>query len=207
MVVSEYTTPRWSPDGSRLFIGIKEQEPEIPAADSIKANVDVWHYKDVVPQAVQIVQIAQTRRATYPGRRIRGHGQVRATGRRDDAHRHERGEQHDRRRPERHGVSRRDRLGREPSRLYKVDLNTGARTLIDKGLSRTYGTSPDSKWFLYLKNKQVIAYNLETGKAVTLDASTIPGKSYVERGRRPRVREADLGRRRMDARRKVGAAL
>ena len=62
---------------------------------------------------------------------------------------------------------------------FKVDLTTGARTPIDKGMSRTYGTSPDSKWFLYLKNKQAIAFNLESGKAVTLDASTIPGKSYV----------------------------
>jgi hypothetical protein len=106
MVVSEYTTPRWSPDGSRLFIGIKEQEPEIAASDSIKANVDVWHYKDVIPQAVQIVQIAQTRRANVPGRRIRGHGKVRAIGRRVDAHRDQCGEQRYRRRPERHGVSR-----------------------------------------------------------------------------------------------------
>src|SRR4029077_9949472 len=63
--------------------------------------------------------------------------------------------------------------------LFKVDIATGARTPIEKGLSRTYGTSPDSKWFLYLKNKQVLAFNLDNGKSVTLDATTIPGKSYV----------------------------
>ena len=180
MVVSEYTTPRWSPDGSRLFIGIKEQEPEISASDSIKANVDIWHYKDVIPQAVQIVQIAQTRRATYPaavsvgtGKFVRLGDELMRTvtnaannaigvGRSDTAYRGEIA----------WGTNRAD--------FYRVDLNTGARTPIEKGLSRTYGTSPDSKWFLYLKNKQVIAHNLETGKAVTLDASSIPGKSYVD---------------------------
>ena len=46
---------------------------------------------------------------------------------------------------------------------YRVNTATGERTLIDKTLSRTMGTSPDSKWFLYLKNKQVRAFNLETG--------------------------------------------
>ena len=35
--------------------------------------------------------------------------------------------------------------GANRSDFYKVDIDTGARTLIDKGLSRTYGTSPDSQ--------------------------------------------------------------
>jgi hypothetical protein len=65
-VVSESSAPRWSTDGARLFIGIKAQEPEVAAADSVKANVDVWHYKDQTVQSVQIVQIQQQRRATLP---------------------------------------------------------------------------------------------------------------------------------------------
>jgi hypothetical protein len=179
MVLSEFTAPRWSPDGTRLYVGIKEQEPEIAATDSIKANVDVFHWKDVVPQSVQIVQLAQTRRATYPavisvntGKFVRlGDPVVRTVtnaannmvgiGRSDTLYRGEIA----------WGGSRAD--------YFKVDLNTGARTPIDKGLSRTYGTSPDSKWFLYLKNRQLRAFNLETGNGVTLDASTVPGKSYV----------------------------
>lgn len=179
MVVSEYTAPRWNQDGTRLFIGIKEQEPDIAAADSIKANVDVFHWKDVVPQPVQIVQIQQTRRATYPaaitvttGKFVRLGDELMRTvtnaasnnvaiGRSDTAYRGEIA----------WGASRAD--------LFKVDLNTGVRTPIEKSLSRTYGTSPDSKWFLYLKNKQVIAFNLDNGKPVTLDATTIPGKTYV----------------------------
>ncbi|HEX3868026.1 MAG TPA: hypothetical protein VHV78_14790, partial [Gemmatimonadaceae bacterium] len=56
MVLSEYAAPRWSRDGSKVFVGIKEQEAEVAAADSNKANVDIWHYKDQTPQMVQEVQ-------------------------------------------------------------------------------------------------------------------------------------------------------
>ena len=66
MVLSEFTAPRWSKDGSRIFVGIKEQESDIAGADSNKANVDIWHWKDQTPQSVQIVQLQQLRRATYP---------------------------------------------------------------------------------------------------------------------------------------------
>ncbi|MEP6780630.1 MAG: prolyl oligopeptidase family serine peptidase [Gemmatimonadaceae bacterium] len=179
MVLSEYTAPRWSRDGSRVFVGLKEQDPEILAADSIKANVDVWHWKDASPQAVQIVQISQLRRATASavvfvntGKFVKLADDSLRTiamaansnfgvGRDDAAYRGEIA----------WGGSRAD--------LYRVDVNTGERTLIDKGLSRTYGTSPDSKWFLYLKNKQMRAYNMETCNSILLDAAMVPGKSYV----------------------------
>ena len=178
MVLSEFSAPRWSRDGSRVFIGIKEQETEVPAADSTRANVDVWHWKDVTPQSVQIVQLNQLRRATYPavvfvntGKFVKlGDEDMRTVqpaanssvgiGRNDAAYRGEVA----------WGGSRAD--------LYKVDINTGERTLIDKALSRTYGTSPDSKWFLYLKDKRVRAFNLTNGNVVQVDAAT-PGKSFV----------------------------
>ena len=179
MVVSEYTPPRWSKDGSRVFFGVKEQEREIAAADSTKANVDVWHWKDAQPQSQQIVQVTQLRRATLPavyfvetGKFVRlGDDSLRTVamaansavgvGRNDVAYRGE----------VTWGGSRAD--------LYRVDAESGARTLIDKGLSRTYGTSPDSRWFLYLKSKQLRAFNLETANSVQLDASQISGKSFV----------------------------
>jgi hypothetical protein len=66
MVLSEFSAPRWSRDGSRLFLGVKEQEPEPEAGDEPRANVDVWHWKDPEPQSVQIVRLNQLRRATYP---------------------------------------------------------------------------------------------------------------------------------------------
>lgn len=179
MVLSEYAAPRWSKDGSRIFVGVKEQEAEVPASDSIKANVDIWHYKDQTPQSVQIVQLQQLRRATFPAvilvasnTLVRlGDDNARnvvpaanssvALARNDSAYRGEVA----------WGGSRAD--------VYKVDVATGARTLIDKSLSREYGTSPDSKWYLYLKNRQLHAYNLADGSSSTLDASAVAGKSFV----------------------------
>ena len=52
---------------------------------------------------------------------------------------------------------------------YRINTETGERTLIEKSVTRTMGISPDSRWFLYLKDKHVRAYNLETGKVSDLD--------------------------------------
>jgi acetyl esterase/lipase len=162
-----------------VFVGIKEQEQEIAPADSNKANVDIWHWKDQTPQSVQIVQIQQLRRATLPAVVFVGSGKLVqlgdddmravtpaanasvAVGRNDAAYRGE--------------VA----WGGSRSDLYKVDVATGARTPIDKSITREYGISPDSRWYLYLKNRQVRAFNLENGAAVTLDATRLPTKSYV----------------------------
>ncbi len=179
MVLSEYAAPRWSNDGSRLFVGVKEQEADVPAADSNKANVDIWHWKDQMAQSVQIVQLQQLRRATFPAEILvssnklvqLGNDSMRtvtptaddktALGRDDYAYRG--------------GVQ----WGASAADIYKVNLATGERTLIDSKLSRTYGTSPDSKWFIYLKNKQVKAFDLDNAKVSTLDASAEPTRSYV----------------------------
>ena len=178
-VISEYTAPRWSKDGSRLFFGIKEQEKEVTAADSLKANVDVWHWKDPEIQSVQIVRVQQERRATYPAALlVAGRTFVRlgdedmrtvtttpngrwGLGRLDAPYRGE--------------VS----WGGTKADLMRVNTATGERALIEKGLTRTYGTSPDSKWFLYLKDKRLKAFNLETAKSV--DVNTIAGeKSFID---------------------------
>jgi acetyl esterase/lipase len=59
-----------------------------------------------------------------------------------------------------------------------VDLESGERTLIAKKVARAMGVSPDSKWFLYLRDKHMTAYNIETGKTVVVDATA--GKSFVD---------------------------
>jgi hypothetical protein len=170
-VLSEYTTPRWSKDGSKLFIGFKEQEPEILAADSLKANVDVWHWKDVETQATQMLRLQQERRATLSGvlqfspsrfvkladtsmRTVANTANGKWAIGRDDA------------------PYRADPMNTQNrTDYYRINTADGSRTLIGKALKRTYGTSPDSKWFLYLKDKHVYAYNLETGTSFMLDAT------------------------------------
>jgi dipeptidyl aminopeptidase/acylaminoacyl peptidase len=178
MVLTEFNQPRWSKDGSRIFIGLKEQEPEVPASTEPQANVDVWHWKDPEPQSVQMVQIAQERRSNYAaallldGRRLVRLAdpsmrtvQPVATGKwvvgRFDA-------------PYRGEVA----WGGNRADIYRVNTGTGDRTLIAKGLTRTYGSSPDGRWFLYLEKKQVKAFDLENGTSVTLQPRE--GKSFVD---------------------------
>ena len=179
MVLSEYTAPRWSKDGSRIFVGIKEQEQEVAAADSNKANVDIWHWKDQTPQSVQIVQLQQLRRATTPAVILVGSNKLVKLG--DDDMRSVTPAANSNVAIGRNDGPYRGEVawGGTHADLYKVDVATGARTLIDKSLTREYGTSPDSKWYLYLKNKQLRAFNLENGTSSQLDATKLAGKSYV----------------------------
>lgn len=173
-VVSEMGGIRWTRDGSRVYVGLKEQEAEPAAANGSepKANVDIWHWKDNEVQSVQVVRLAQERRATLPavfnvsaGKFVRVSDEVMRTvtqtpdpryaiGRIDTTYRTE------------------VQWGGTKTDYYRVNTETGERTLIDRGITRTIGSSPDGKWFLYLKDKNVVAYNLETAKSATLGAGT-----------------------------------
>ena len=62
------TPLRWTPDGSKVYVGLKEQEQDrtTPAPNAEpQANVDVWHWKDAYIQPVQMVRAQQDRNRTY----------------------------------------------------------------------------------------------------------------------------------------------
>ena len=63
-VVSEFYPPQWSEDRARVFVGIRKQQETLEESDEPRANVDVWHWKDVREQSVQMVQANRDRRAT-----------------------------------------------------------------------------------------------------------------------------------------------
>jgi len=178
-VVSEFTAPRWSKDGSRVFFGIKEQDKEILAADSLKANVDVWHYKDTEIQSVQIVRLAQERRATYPATLVVGTKHFVRLG--DDDMRNMQNTLNGKWALGRFETPYRGEVQWSGSKgdYYRVNTETGERMLIAKALTRAYGSSPDSRWFLYVKDRHVQAYNLESGKSVDVDALS-GGKSFID---------------------------
>lgn len=177
-VLSEFSTPRFTKDGARIFLGIKEQDPEVVKSDEPQANVDVWHWKDPEPQSVQMVRLTQDRRATYSGvlqlvtaKFLRlADSSMRTVQPTANAH---------------WGIGRLDASyrgevswGGSRADYYRVNLETGERTLIAKALSRTMGTSPDSKTFLYLQNGHVYAYNFERAQSVQIDASA--KRSFVD---------------------------
>ncbi len=171
-VISEFAPLRWSPDGASILLGMKVQETEAKKSDDPVANVDVWHWKDPEPQSVQIVRLAQERRATLPARFTPSTGVLRVLG--DDVMRSVQPTTN-----QKWGIGRIDTSyrgevawGGSRADYYRVNLATGERTLIAKSLSRTMGTSPDSRFFLYLQDKRVHAYDLEVGRDAIIDGAT-----------------------------------
>ncbi len=170
-VLSEDTTPRWSKDGARVFVGIKAQQDTRAEATEPQANLDIYHWKDVELQSEQILRIAQARRATLAA--VVTPSTNKFVKLADDAIKTVTPTADDR-----WAIGRdptpydRDFSEGQPSRAdyYKIDTTTGSRTLIAKHLLRTMGASADSKWFLYLESQHVMAYNLETGKTGRVDA-------------------------------------
>ncbi|MHB1224135.1 MAG: prolyl oligopeptidase family serine peptidase [Gemmatimonadaceae bacterium] len=178
MVLSENAEPRWSRDGSRLFVGLRAQEPAVEKGDDPVANVDVWHWKDEEVQSVQIVRSAQDRRFTYAAAVIVADRKLvpladtamrivapTALGTialgRDGT-------------PYRGAVS----WGGGRADWYAVNTATGARTPIVRDVSRTMGSSPDGRWFLYLEDGHVHAHDLVAGRTVDLSAQA--GVDFVD---------------------------
>ncbi len=168
-VLSEFATPHWSDDGSRVLVGIKQQEAELPKSEEPQANVDVWHWKDAELQSVQMVRIQQERRATFAssvlvpsGRFVQLADSAMPTVQMaDDGS---------------WGVGRNDTTyrgevawGGSHADYYRVNTATGTHTLIADKLWRTMGTSPDSKWFLYLHDQHIYAYNAASGTSTQVD--------------------------------------
>lgn len=178
MILSEFSAPRFDKDGARIFVGLKDQDVQPAPANGAVANVDVWHYKDTEPQSQQLVRLAQESRSTQAAvydltanklvpladssmRTVTQAGSGKwGIGRNDATYRGE--------------VS----WGGSRADYYRVDLANGDRTLIEKALMRTMGNSPDGRYFLYLKDKKVYSYDLNTGKSAQIDA---PAKvSFVD---------------------------
>lgn len=176
MVVSELGALRWAKDTSKVFFGIKEQEPEPEKPDKAKAapvaNVDVWHYADEQIQSVQMQRAAQERNRTWMSvLHLDGAKFVRLT---DEAMR-----QFQLTEDGRLGIGSDPKpylsdlnWGGGVADYYLVDTATGRRTMFEKKLGRTMGLSPDGKWFLYLKSKQVFGLELGTGKTKNLSAAS-----------------------------------
>jgi dipeptidyl aminopeptidase/acylaminoacyl peptidase len=178
-VVSDFGAVTFSRDGARVYFGLKEQEAEAPTGGEPKANVDVWHWQDEDVQSVQQVRAEQNRRFTYtstyhiPTRKFlrladEEMRQVTPTAN------------------GRWGIGRLDKpyrleiaWGGARADLQRIDLNTGERTPIARGLSRAMGASPDGKWYLYLQDKQVIAYNIESQQTTNLTQQS--GVDFIDK--------------------------
>ena len=171
-VISELAETRWTEDGSRILLGLKEQEPRVDDdEDDDVPNVDVWHWADDRLQSVQMVQADGDRRYTYaaaydpdtgsflrlatadmPRVDVPGRGRW-AVGRRDAPYR---------------GILTEDG-GRAD--YVRIDLTSGEERLIASDVRRSMGTSPDGEWFLYVEDETVRATNLASLDVTDLSAS------------------------------------
>jgi len=177
MVVSERGELAWSPDLSRIFLGIKEQEAEPEKFDEPKANVDVWHWKDERVQSVQMVRADADRRATYRSALVL------------DGARFVRLEDPDMEgvaitEDGRWAIARVDKpyrlqatWGSSPADYERIDTATGARTPIVRNIRHPYGNSPDSRWLLFLRDGDIWVYDIPAGTSHVI--SKAAGVSFV----------------------------
>lgn len=171
MVLSELGQVEWSKDGSRIFIGIKEQREKVERkSDEPRANVDIWHWKDERVQSVQMVQAEADRRYTYAGvvhledRRFvrladRDMPRVQPTadgrwaiGQLDGPYR---------------------MLHDEPGGLrdlVRVDVATGEPVHLAHRIRFPMGSSPDSRWYLYFQDGRLRVLEIATGREIDLSA-------------------------------------
>lgn len=184
MVISQRGDLEWSEDGEILFFGLDEQETDFMGSISEQQrdelpNVDVWHWEDDQPQSVQEVRANYERNRTFLSAvviddadfvtladeamrsvSITGEGRW-GLGRDDSAYRG------------------RVTWGGSPADYYRIDLETGNRELIAREISRPIGTSPCGRWFLFLEDERVIAYDMDADREHDLTRAS--GVDFVDR--------------------------
>ena len=171
MVISEKGTLSWSPDRSKVFVGLKEQEAQPPRRDTTVAvepvgNVDVWHWKDPQIQPVQMVRAQQDRNRTFTATVLLAQKKVvpLADPRMDRVQITKNGDW---------AIGQDDKeyisdWKPQQTDVYRVNTASGARTPVLRGQERTMGLSPDGRYFLYWKDKHVWSYDIATDKHVNL---------------------------------------
>jgi dipeptidyl aminopeptidase/acylaminoacyl peptidase len=170
-VVSEKRGLVWSDDLSRVFFGIKAQTREVEKVKldrDLVADVDIWHWQDEQIQAEQKVRATAEKNRTHQAVWLLESGKsVQLTD--------ERMRTIDLTRDGRWGIGADDRdyisdWKRPQADYYRVEVATGARTLILKGQGTVLGLSPDGKHWLYWQEGQVWDYVLEADRKVNLTA-------------------------------------
>lgn len=171
-VLSERQALRWSHDGERVFLGIREQRESPPESDDPRADVDIWHWADERLQSVQQVQANRDRNRTHlavfhlegeGGRFVqladstltstnlspRGSALVAQDGR-EWVHDWQPGY----------------------ANVYQVDVDTGERTRFLDAHLRVLGFSPDDRHFLWWEDGHVHVRDLASGEHRNLTANT-----------------------------------
>ena len=181
MVISEKGQLSWNTGTTKIFFGIKKQEPDPTKKESEKdrdvgnkkgskkspsSDLDVWHWNDV---RIQSVQRARSKRERDFTDRSVYHLELKQFVRLTD----ETMKKISITRDGKWGVGRDERQYIHDwkalkSDYFRVDTKTGERCPMLTALRRSLGLSPDSKHFAYWKDANVWVYHLDSGKTLNL---------------------------------------
>ena len=152
----------------------KKEEPKKPAKKSLRetlkepAGVEVWHARDVNIMPFQKKRIGQKRRENFlaawwpdDGKFVQlGNdlterimvldGQKHAMGFDNTPHEAQR------------------KFGPTLDDVYIVNVKTGGRTKVLEHVKYSFGSSPDGRYILYVRDKNIWSYELKTGAHVNL---------------------------------------
>jgi dipeptidyl aminopeptidase/acylaminoacyl peptidase len=175
-VLSELSGLTWSRDASRIFVGIKEQLPEVEDDDD-RANVEIWHWSDDRLQSVQKVRGNADERFTYSavvhvpdGRFVRladedmprveptRDGRI-ALGRLDSPYRMELEEQGN------------------LQDIVRIDVANGQRTTLLERVRYSLNVSPDGRWHVYSRDGTLFLQDIASGESK--DLSALAGVSFA----------------------------
>ncbi len=171
MRIVEYQSPSWSDDGGTVFFGIQERRPraerEITVRDS--TTVEVWHAGDirVIPHQKNIDR--RLREENYltawhleSGRIVQLGDDLTESMRLLEGQRFALGL--DATPYEEYG-----RFFPGPDDLYRIDVATGEKTLIQERVGSFYLSSA-GRYVMYLQDEQFWTYDVETGARVHVSA-------------------------------------
>ena len=172
MVMSEYSRLTWNESNTQLYFGIRAQETELKKDDELKANVDVWHWKDERVQSVQMIQAGRDRRSTrsavlnlgskaffqletddMPSVNASDKSKW-AVGQSDVKYRSD------------------VNLPGNYDDIYRINTQTGQKTLIAEKVYWKMGISPNGQWTLFSRNGEVFGYNFNSEQTTNLTAKT-----------------------------------
>lgn len=177
MVISEYARLTWNENNTQLYFGVKAQQKEVKKEDMLKANVDVWHWKDEQVQTTQIVRANRERRSTYAAVLNLSNKTFFQLANSDmpSVNFSEKGDW---------AVGRADKLYRGDvtipggySDLYAINTKTGDRRLIKKRNYFNLGISPNGEWAVFSADAELMAYNFASGKTTNITAKA--GTSFL----------------------------
>ena len=162
--------PQWSQDGSTVYLGVAfwPAKIEVKKSDDDPATVEVWHWKDVNVISEQKLTAARDRDRNAPAAWHLSTGKLVQLS--DNVKEDVRLPRTGSRALALDGVPYQDdaMFGRNFVDVFKVDLDTGARTAVAKHLTPPVEFSPGGRYALNFREGDFWVYDLDSGASRNL---------------------------------------